>query len=343
MKMLCNLKPAERRARQTGFFQAAPEPKVKYTCRLTTQGTAQGEVALLQLEGKKTNFKVLEDAGMRQKTQEDLMTLFDQKSGILLFCSPPQGGLSVLYDTFLEMTDRYLRNFVCVEDVQKRERGVENVQLTTYDSKAGEGLMTVLPKVARTYPDVMVVREPGTQEVIDFLLDQPSDNRYVVFGIRAKEAVEAPVRVLMLKTNHTNLANSLMGVVNVRLVRRLCEQCREAYAPPPELLKQMGIPAGKLEALYRPPTPVEGRKQEICTRCNGIGYYGRAGIYELLSITDDMRKVLVSWPKLQPPRVLQLLRDAQRATKQRTLQEEGLLLVARGITSVQELIRCLKG
>jgi type II secretory ATPase GspE/PulE/Tfp pilus assembly ATPase PilB-like protein len=128
------------------------------------------------------------------------------------------------------------------------------------------------------------------------------------------------------------------AVVNVRLVRKLCEQCKEAYPPPAEVLSQMGLPPGRIESFYRPPTsPIDPKHPEkVCEVCQGIGYYGRTGIFELLVVDDSLRSVLASQPKLET------LREAARKMKHRTLREEGLLQVAKGVTSVQELLRVLK-
>jgi type II secretory ATPase GspE/PulE/Tfp pilus assembly ATPase PilB-like protein len=118
----------------------------------------------------------------------------------------------------------------------------------------------------------------------------------------------------------------------------LCEKCKEAYPPPPEVLKQLGLPPGTIEALYRTPTvPIDPKHPDVvCDLCNGIGYYGRTAIFELLVVDDTIRQVLTTAPKLEN------LRAAARKMKHRGLQEEGVLLVARGVTSIQELLRVLK-
>jgi type II secretory ATPase GspE/PulE/Tfp pilus assembly ATPase PilB-like protein len=100
------------------------------------------------------------------------------------------------------------------------------------------------------------------------------------------------------------------------------------------MLKKLGIPAGKVEALYRTPKPEEQEKP--CKECANIGYKGRTGLFELLVVDDKVREVLVKAPKLD------LLTKAARLTGMRTFQEEGLLLVAKGVTSIQELQRILK-
>ena len=99
-------------------------------------------------------------------------------------------------------------------------------------------------------------------------------------------------------------------------------------------VKKLGIPQGKVQQLYRPPKPEEIEKP--CQTCQGIGYDGRTGIFELLEVTDQMREILAKQPSLE------LLKKAARAAGQRSLQEEGILLVAKGVTSLPELMRVLK-
>ena len=96
------------------------------------------------------------------------------------------------------------------------------------------------------------------------------------------------------------------------------------------------IPPGRVEALYRPPTPNPEQPQEPCPKCRGIGYHGRTGIFEVLVVDDQVREVIIKKPKLD------LLRQAARKAGMRTLQEDGLLLAVTGGTSLPELMRVLK-
>lgn len=119
-----------------------------------------------------------------------------------------------------------------------------------------------------------------------------------------------------------------------RLIRKLCPDCKVGYTPPSDVLRKLGIPAGKVEQLYRPPKGDEIEKP--CKACQGLGYLGRTGLFELLVVNDKIREILIKQPKLP------LLKEAARASRQRSLQEEGVLLVAQGTTSLQELTRVLK-
>jgi len=333
-KTLAALNPNERRARQIGTIPVTAKKK-KYGMKIVTQGTQSGERVLLQLEEKKPPFDSLDDLGMRQKMQEQLREMMTQRGGFIVVSSIPANGLTTTFNTLLADSDRYIRNFSTVEDVQKGEREIENLPVTEYDSAAGETPMSVLPKLVRTYPDVIAVREPFDAETLEFLCTQAED-RLILTSIRAKEAVEALLRIMMLKVSPEAFAGAVTAVLNVRLVRKLCEKCKEGYKPPSDVLRQLGLPAGRIEAFYRPPTTPPESEKDICQECRGIGYRGRAGIFELLVVDDNMRQILASTPRIE------LLRDAARKAKHRNLQEEGILLVARGVTSLPEVMRVLK-
>ena len=348
LKTVAALNAGERAAKQAGTFgfytgnDKEPAKKVKYAGKLTSQGTAGGEMVLVEIVPaivKKSPFEKLDDLGMRAKMQEQLLELLGQKSGFVLISAMPSGGLTTSFDVVLKSTDRYMRNFAAVENASNRELEIENVPATTYEGAAGETPDTVLPKLIRTYPDVLVVRELVNAETAIMLCNQAAkEGRLVISSMRAKEASEALLRVLLLKVPGPTFAPAATAVLNSRLIRKLCEKCKEAYAPPPEVLKQLGLPAGRIEAFYRPPTqPIDPKNPEkVCENCMGIGYYGRTAIFELLVVDERIRQILAKQPKLD------LLRDAVRRSKQRTLQEEGVLLVARGVTSLPELMRVLK-
>lgn len=335
-KGIAGLNIEDRRSRQSGTF-GIEAGKDKETCKISSGGTQTGERVLLQFMPKKVPFKSLDELGMRSKMQEQLQALTEQ-SGMVILCSLPAGGQTTTLDVILSHADRFIRNFVAVEEETKREREIENVHVTTYSAAASETPATVLPKLIRTYPDVIIVRDVADLDTLSILCEQVGENRLVITTTKAKEAVEALLRLMMLKIPPAEFAPVVTGVLNMRLVRRLCEKCKEGYPPPAEVLKQLGLPAGRIEALYRPPTqPIDPKKPDkVCDACQGIGYYGRTAIFELLLVDDLLRQVLTTTPKLDN------LRAAARKSKHRSLQEEGVLLVARGVTSLQELLRVLK-
>jgi type II secretory ATPase GspE/PulE/Tfp pilus assembly ATPase PilB-like protein len=335
MKTLANLSATERRKKQEGKF-AAKYKEHSYVCPITTQGVPTGERVMVQLlGGYQRTFKSYEDLGMRSKLGEQWSALMARDKGLLVIAGMPEGGVTTLTDVSLMETDRLLRDFVSVEEEQHREREIENIEVTTYSATKGETAATILPSLIRKYPNVYVLRDLSDTEAAKLLFAEVrDDDRLLITNVHAKEAAEAPIRLLQKKVPQRDFASTLSAVICTRLVRKLCDSCKVAYAPTPELLKKLGIPQGKVEALYRVPKPEEIEKP--CQQCGGIGFKGRTGLFELLIVDDKVRDILVREPKLD------LLRKASRAAGMRTFQEEGLLLVAKGITSLAELQRVLK-
>jgi type II secretory ATPase GspE/PulE/Tfp pilus assembly ATPase PilB-like protein len=334
MKTLANLNAAERRKKQSGKF-AAKHKDHSYMCAIDTQGVQTGERVMLSLlGGYQRSYKSYEDLGMRGKLAEQWSALMGRDKGLLVIAAMPEGGQTTLTDVSLLETDRLLRDFVSIESEHHRERDIENIEVTTYNPSAGETPVTILPKLIRKYPNVYVLREFSDPEAAKLLLKEIDEDRLVITSVHAKEAAEAPLRLLQMKVPQRDLAVKLTAVLSMRLIRKLCDACKVPYAPTPEMLKKLGIPAGKVEALFR--TPKAEELEKPCPECGNIGFKGRTGLFELLIVDDKIREVITRAPQLE------LLRKAARVAGMRTLQEEGLLIVAKGVTSIAELQRVLK-
>ncbi len=333
LKVLCGLNPQERQKRQKGVFLAKHEV-YKYECSLSSQGVQTGERVAIQMVDPLIRIETLEDLGMPEKMREDIAAAFVAKKGLILLSAPPAHGLRTSTHVMLTKTDRFTREFLAAEEESHRYVEVENCAVQTYSAAKGETPLNILPRLFRMAPDVMVCRDLVNGETVDLLCDEISneDGRLIVTTIRAKDAVEAILRVLALGANRRSFARSLNTVVCQRLVRKLCDECKEAYAPPPQVLKQMGIPEGKIPAFYRPPQQPE----EPCEACRDIGYVGRTGLFEILHVTEGFRTALSKGAKADQ------LREVARRNRHRNLQAEGVLMVAKGITSLAEVMRVLK-
>jgi len=331
LKTLCGLNPQDRQSRQKGTFGAEFE-KNKYNGTLTTQGTKTGERAMIELVDPKIHFEEVRELGMRPKIEEQMRELFHLEKGFILFSTMPATGLRTTADVVIRHTDRLTREFVAIEEESTRYEDIENCPVYTYSAAKGETPVTILPKVIRMMPEVIVIRDLVNGETVDSLCDEIDEDRLILSTIRAKDSVEALLRVLALGINAKKFASRVSAVFNQRLVRKLCDDCKEAYAPTPQVLQQLGIPQGRVEAFYRPPQEPE----EVCETCGGIGYIGRTAVFELLVVGSTLRKVLAAGGKLDAAR------QAARKDGYRSLQEEGILMVAKGITSLPELMRVLK-
>jgi type II secretory ATPase GspE/PulE/Tfp pilus assembly ATPase PilB-like protein len=333
MKTLANLEVKERRKKQSGKFGAKFDGHT-YLCPLSSQGVATGERVVMSLRGEQQRFGSYADLGMREGLHRQWAEFMAGEQGILVFSALPEGGLTTLINVSLEETDRLMRDFVAIEEVNHREMEIQNIAVHTYDASAGETPATLMPKLIRLYPNVYICRDLVDGASAKLLFNEVKDDRLVVTSVPAKEAAEALLRILQLKVPVQEFAAGVKAVLYERLIRKLCPDCKVGYTPPPDVLQKLGIPAGKVEKLYRPPKPEEIEKP--CRTCQGLGYRGRTGVFELLVINDQMREILVKQPKVD------LLKKAARAAQQRLLQEEGILQVARGVTSIAELMRVLK-
>jgi type II secretory ATPase GspE/PulE/Tfp pilus assembly ATPase PilB-like protein len=345
IKRLAQVNPQDRRSQQKGKFQTAYEGN-KYDSTLLTQGTPTGEVAMVSFALITKNVRTLEELGMREKMRDQLKELLAAKESLIVVSSLPGDGLSATWLAALKSTDRLLRDFVSVEDVQKREPELENIDANKYDSAKGETPEGVMPKLILKQPEVFLVPEISSGPLLDILTGQiVKEERAAIVSIRAREAVEALVRLISLKPDVEQLVPTIKAVLNQRLIRKLCETCREAVPLSPELAQRLRIPPGRVQFLYRekqpPPPGHEPPKKkgepEICPKCRGLGYFGRTAIYELLIVTDELRQALLANPKVE------VLRQIAARGGHPSLQEEGILLVAAGVTSLTELQRVLKG
>jgi len=335
LKVLCGLNAQDRQNRQEGTF-AAQYLTTSLNGTLVSQGTAAGERVVMQFVGTKALYTTLDAMGMRTKMQEQLKELLAAESGFVLFSALPANGLRTTMTVALRSTDRFMREFVAVEEASNRYEQIENVPVTVYKAAEREKLPDTLDKLFHQEPNAVVFRDLPDGQIVGLLCEEVPKKRLIVSSMRAKDCAEALLRVLALKAPPEEFARSVTGVLNQRLIRRLCEKCKEPYAPEPQLLQRLGIPEGRVQAFYRPPQPAPDEKKEVCPACGGIGYIGRTAMFELLVVDDTIRNVLTTTPKLD------VLRQAARKAGMRSLQEEGILLVAKGATSLPELLRVLK-
>lgn len=346
LKKLCLLNPTDRRSRQNGKLPVYMKGN-DWILDLVSQGIPTGERVLIRIEPKKTLLNTLADLGMREKMQEQMKSLLNSDEAMFIFSGIPGHGLPTTWRVGLESADRFVRDFHSVEDVALGDPELINIGKHTYDASAGETPMTVLKSLLLKQPDALILPDFVNAEVVRLICGEViEEHRYAITRVTAPSAIEALLKLIATyPASAKNLVKITCGIVNQRLVRRLCTECRQPFQPSPQLLQKLGIPAGRVQQLYQPfiPPPPEQRVDangkpieiEICAKCNGRGYFGRAAIFELLKLDTDIRHAYLTKPTVQ--HILPIARKAGFLT----LQEEGVLAVATGLTSLQELQRVL--
>lgn len=347
-KKIANLNVQDRKSRQDGKFGVAFKG-AKYNCTFTSQGVPTGERIMVTITPKKPQFEKILDLGMREKVRQQLKTFLDDDQGFVLFSAAPGNGLSTLWTLGIETADRFVRDFVSLEEKSQPEDEIINVGPVFFDAAAGQSPASILPQVLLKEPDVFIAPNLFDSASVSALCKQVTkEKKLVISRVQARDAAEALVRVMQQYPEAAaDFAAAITVVVNSRLVRKLCEKCKQAYQPAPQLLQKLGIPPGRVQNLYReftPPPPEElvdekGRpiELEICRACGGIGYRNRTAIFEMLAVGDEVRQALAGGHAN-----VDVIRKAARAGGHRSMQEEGILLVAQGVTSLPELQRVLK-
>ncbi|MDR1965018.1 MAG: Flp pilus assembly complex ATPase component TadA, partial [Planctomycetaceae bacterium] len=284
-KLLIGANPNDRRSRQTGTFIAAlggGKKKKKYEAEFMSQGTKTGEAAIIQFTASKVPFKNLDELGMRPEMQPKFFEQINAKQGIFVVSAPPANGLRSSMDVFARVCDRFTRDVVNIEDAALPTEVIENVILVRYDSSKGETPLTVLPDALFKEPHALIVRDLSSLPTLQLCCKEVDMHRLFITTMRAKDGVEAILRFLATKIPPQQFIPKLNGVINQRLIRKLCPACKEPYQPAPQLLQQLGLRPDQVKEFYRTRTPLpepEERKRGICPTCNGIGYRGRTALF----------------------------------------------------------------
>ena len=320
---------------------------MKHTSTLTSQGIKSGERVAIEIQRIKPSTETLEDIGMREGMRDDLIRAINEPDGFVLVSALPGDGLSTTWRALLSTADRFMRDFYVIEEQSRRDPEVINVSSVTYDQSKGESNLSVMRSVLLREPNVVGFTEIPDAASVNELCRLANTKSMTTLGrLHARHAVEAVMRVIIeRKPDVTAFARALRAVVNQRVLRKLCTACRQAYQPNPNLVAQLGLPPARVPVLYTHFQPrqedlvdAKGNPVEIepCDNCGGPGYCERMGIFELLQVDDRFRQAM-----LDQPTVAKLTAAAQKSGHI-SLRDEGIVAVAKGITSLEELQRVLK-
>jgi general secretion pathway protein E len=328
-KVLGGMDITEKRRGQDGSFGAKLEQRM-IDFRAATQGTRHGEKLSLRILDQSNSVNSLAGLGMRKKMQESIRQIVHQPHGLLLSCGPTGAGKSTTLYASLKDVDAYQLNVITVEDpIEYKMANVNQIEINT---KAGQTFASSLRSILRQDPDVLMIGEIRDGETATIACQAANTGHMVFSTVHANDSITAVYRMLELGVEPFMVANSLSAVLGQRLVRRLCKECREPYKPGRDILERLEIPADRIDQFFRPPNGAAG----MCPECNGLGYVGRTGIFELLVVNDELRDLV------RDKAAASKLKLAAKRNGMLTMKQEGIRLLAQGITSVEELERTVK-
>ncbi len=328
-KVLGSMDITERRKPQDGSFRAEMEGR-EIDFRSATQGTQVGEKMSLRILDQGGGIKTFADLGLRKNLLEQVLQVTHQPHGLFLSCGPTGAGKSTTLYAALSEIDAYESNIITIEDpVEYRMESVTQIEINT---KAGQTFAGSLRSVLRQDPDIVMIGEIRDAETAKIACQASTTGHMVFSTVHANDTITALFRLIDLGVEPFLLASSISAILGQRLVRKLCNDCKEAYTPSADLLQKSGLPADKVDKFYRPPKQFGG----ACPSCGGLGYHGRIGVFELLVINDRVRELI-----RENPNMAQIKAEA-RKSGMLYMREEGLRLVVKGTTSLDELLRIVK-
>lgn len=329
VKVLGGMDIAEKRIPQDGRATVRFEDRT-LDIRIATMPTVYGEKIVMRLLERSQGVVKLQDLHFSKRQFPRFEKAIHMPYGFLLVTGPTGSGKSTtLYATLAEISSDD-KNTITLEDpVERRMAGINQVQM---NNRAGMTFAAALRSVLRSDPDIVMVGEIRDGETAKIAVEAALTGHMVLSTLHTNDAPGAVTRLNEMGVEPFLVTSSLVGVLAQRLVRRLCPKCKEAYQiSKEELLKIFpDLPVDEYPedefTLYRP---------KGCITCNNTGYKGREAVFEFLTVTDEMKELILDRANAAQ------IKDLAVKQGMHTLKDEGIYKVMHGKTSIEEILRVI--
>jgi len=322
LKIMANLDIAERRLPQDGRIRATIRGTT-LDLRVSTIPVADGEKCVIRILDSRSVLVGLENLGMWEQTLEAFRRQILRPNGIILVTGPTGSGKTTTMYSALQVINSDVVNICTVEDPIEYKLPFAN-QVNARDG-IGLTFAAVLRSLLRQDPDVILVGEMRDEETARITVQASLTGHLVLSTLHTNDAPSSITRMIDIGIQPYLISASVNAILSQRLVRRICENCKTPVASPKESV------VAYLEGCG---SDIDGLCQGAgCEKCRQTGYKGRLGIFELLEVDDDIRQLISRGATLTE------LRHAAGQKGMRTLRDDGLLKVAAGAVTVEELIR----
>lgn len=324
LKLMAGLDISEKRMPQDGRLMVSVRDE-KIDVRMSTMPCQYGETVVLRLLNRRATVQSLDKLGIPEDIRTRFSEILRRTAGMILVTGPTGSGkTTTLYAALAELNTPD-RKIITVEDpVEYRLAGITQVQV---NEKIDLTFARVLRSTLRQDPDVILIGEIRDEETAQIGLRAALTGHLVFSTLHTKDAANTPLRLIDMGAPSYMVATSVHAVIAQRLVRLICESCPVDVVP--------GAEEGRwLEAMVGPQWSGQRyRRGEGCSHCNGLGYAGRTGVYEMLEMTPD----LVRAANIADPNAF--LETAKSHLRGRTLTDRALALAAEGRTTVAEAMK----
>jgi type IV pilus assembly protein PilB len=324
LKIMADIDIAERRLPQDGRIGVTVQGK-QIDIRVATLPTVNGEKVVMRLLDKSSVLLKLQDLGFQPNNFASYQESYKKPYGAILVTGPTGSGKSTTLYATLNILNRAEVNIITVEDpVEYKLAGINQVQT---NAKAGLTFASALRSILRSDPDVVLIGEIRDRETAQIAIEAALTGHLVLSTLHTNDAPSALTRLTEMGIEPFLVASALDSILAQRLARRLCEKCKERYQPSVEELKTARFPFDEdedLPTLYRPMG---------CTACGKTGYRGRLAVHEVMSVTEDIERLVVEKASSED------IGRVARSQGMTTLRDDGMAKAALGVTSIEEILR----
>jgi general secretion pathway protein E len=324
VKIMAGLNIAEKRLPQDGRIRIRLAGK-DIDIRVSIVPTAFGERVVMRLLDKSTTVLHLEELGLVGPKHDMVSRLIKQSHGIILVTGPTGSGKTTTLYAALSKINTTDKNIITIEDpIEYQLHGIGQIQVSPkIELTFASGLRSIL----RQDPDVIMVGEIRDLETAEIAIQAALTGHLVFSTLHTNDSFGAMTRLLDMGIEPFLVSSSIIAVMAQRLVRRVCNACREPYQPSREELEELSIAPQRLigRTVYKP--------SQGCNQCKRTGYRGRTGIHELLVVDDEIRGLVMKSADAAS------IRRAATAKGMNTLREDGADKVLDGITAIEEVLR----
>ncbi|MCS7034595.1 MAG: ATPase, T2SS/T4P/T4SS family [Phycisphaerae bacterium] len=336
-KQLANLDTSDRRRPQSGLIKAQFDGQKK-AMQVATAGTKLGESMRIVVDpAHRHDFRV-ETIGFTEDQIQMIDDLVREPGGVVLVSTPRGQGLNSLLYALVRRHDAFLTNIATIE--REKLLDLEGITQNILPSPAGPAEeLKAVDWVVSQEPDVIMIPQLENPRSAVALIQSAANGKRAYVGLRASSTIDAIRQWRRIVGDDKAAMKQLRFVINGRVVRKLCAACKVAYTPDPETLRKMNMSPEKVGKLYQARTqPLRDQRGNpiVCSFCNDLRFKGRTGVFELFPVDEEVKQVVLGGGGDQQ------LKQVFRKKRGRYLQEQALLLVEAGETSVQEVLRALR-
>ena len=329
-KIMSKMKISEKRIPQDGRIQITVGGK-DLDLRVSSVPTNHGESIVMRILDKSNLSLGLPQLGFLSDDQTTFEKLIKLPDGVVLVTGPTGSGKTTTLYACLGQINTPDKKLITVEDpVEYQMSGINQVQV---NKDVGLDFSAALRSILRQAPNIVMIGEIRDAETADIAMEAALTGHLVFSTLHTNDAPSAVTRLLDIGVKPFLVASALRAAMAQRLVRAICEKCKESYTPTEREIKMLtGLASGTNATV--PETMYHGAG---CDRCGKTGYKGRKGIFEIFKVDDTIQRLIFDHAPAT------LLRQRAREMGMRTLREDGMLKVSSGMTSLAEVLRVTMG